>query len=106
MISFLNVNAQLPTPLREAAQKRGIFIGASVQYSDLLQDETYRTIAGQQYDLTTPGNACKWEYIEPELNFYNFTQCDYVFQYARNQNINMAFSANYKIGQPIQPIWQ
>jgi len=91
-MSLLNVNAQLSMPLRQAAQKRGIFIGASVQYPNLLEDETYRTIAGQQYDLTTPGNACKWEYIEPELNVYNFTECDYVFQYARNQN--MTFRAD------------
>eukprot|EP01084_Bolivina_argentea_P090872 163656_1 len=74
------VNSQLPMPLKEAAKGKGIFMGASVRYPDLLNsDETYNKFAAEQYDLTTAGNACKWPNTEPKQNVYNFTQCDYVY---------------------------
>ena len=81
-------NGQLSMPLRVAASKRGIFIGASLKYPDLLNsDQTYNKIAGEQYDLTTPGNACKWTATEPEKDIYNFTECDYVYNWAKSNNM-------------------
>ena len=80
----------LTMPLREAAAKRGTFIGAEVGYPQLINesDPTFNRVVGEQYDLTTPGNACKWAATEPVQDVYSFTECDYVYRFARSKNMS------------------
>ena len=74
-------------PLRDAADIADIFIGSSANY-DILhnQDTEYRNMLKQQYSLITAENGCKWTPTEPEYNIFNFTQCDYIYQTAIENN--------------------
>ena len=88
LFQLLQTYSQLTVPLREAATNRGIFIGASLRIQDLQNnDEQYNKVAGEQYDLTTPGNACKWQATEPHYNVFNFTECDYMHNFAVSKNM-------------------
>eukprot|EP01083_Nonionella_stella_P096945 272534_1 len=80
------INAQLPMPLRNAADIANIFIGTSVNYHTLHQDEEYATVLKQQYSLVTAENSCKWHAIEPQYDVFNFTACDYIQSVAQTNN--------------------
>eukprot|EP01084_Bolivina_argentea_P151405 264258_1 len=79
-------NSDLSMPLREAADKANIFIGSSGNYNILQQDIEYANTLGQQYSLITAENGCKMTPTEPEYNIFNFTQCDYVYNFAQKWN--------------------
>eukprot|EP00756_Hemistasia_phaeocysticola_P045312 Hpha_TRINITY_DN19070_c0_g1::TRINITY_DN19070_c0_g1_i1::g.138323::m.138323/K01181/E3.2.1.8, xynA; endo-1,4-beta-xylanase len=67
--------------LRAAAKGR-LFMGASIREDHLSSDADYASVAAKQYDLVTPGNACKWHKIRAEgEDSYNFTACDHVKNY-------------------------
>ena len=83
---FISVRSQLTEPMREAAMKAGIFIGSAANYGDLQEDAQYAEILGEQYDLITAENSCKWKFTEPNYNESTFTQCDYLFNFAQSKN--------------------
>ena len=74
-------------PLREAALQKGIFIGSEANYDHLMDDKQFGEVLGVQYNLMTAGNACKWQATEPQYNEYNFTQCDYCYNFAVSKNM-------------------
>eukprot|EP01083_Nonionella_stella_P196393 722679_1 len=75
--------ADLQEPLRQAAQKAGVMVGAALNYNYLRQDKQYATVGAQQYDLVTAENGCKWGATEPQQNKFDFTQCDYVQNFSK-----------------------
>ena len=62
-------------------------MGAAIGFPELNSDATYNKVAGEQYNLGTAENACKWAATEPAKNVYNFTQCDFVYDYAKRHNM-------------------
>eukprot|EP00041_Stephanoeca_diplocostata_P007609 m.109180 g.109180 ORF g.109180 m.109180 type:complete len:454 (-) comp16962_c0_seq1:150-1511(-) len=79
------------TTLRDAANKRGIFVGSAINAGHLQQNDSdgdkYRSIAAQQYSLATAENACKWPSTEPEKGKFDFTSCNVVADFAREHDI-------------------
>lgn len=87
LIGICNVFGGLQMPLRDAALKKGIFIGSEANYDHLIEDEQFGQVLGVEYSLMTAGNACKWQATEPHYNVYNFTQCDYCYNFAVSKNM-------------------
>lgn len=83
----MSLTGNLTMPLRQAAEKAGIFIGSALNYYHLQQDSTYAKVGGEQYSLMTAENGCKWQATEPSYNQFDFTQCDYDYQYAKSKNM-------------------
>jgi len=63
--------------LRQAAQSKGIFIGAirNYQLSQNQSDPQYTQVLNQQYSLSTAENDCKWGSIQPNRGQFDFSKC-------------------------------
>ena len=53
----------------------------------LNNDVTYAKIGAEQYNLVTAENGCKWSATEPQENKFDFTQCDYIYYFAKNNSM-------------------
>ena len=72
----------LSESLREAGSKRGIFIGTAANYGYMQNDNDYKTTLSKEYNLITAENACKWSATEPSENEFDFSQCDFLYNYS------------------------
>ncbi|MEU2857941.1 endo-1,4-beta-xylanase [Streptomyces mirabilis] len=71
-------------PLRDLAAAKGKVIGTAVTGSKLTG--TYGDIAGAQFNSLTPGNAMKWETVEPTRGTYNWAEADQIVAFAQAHN--------------------
>jgi endo-1,4-beta-xylanase len=90
-------------PLRQAAEKAGIFVGTALNYNTLHSDASYARVAAEQYNLVTAENGCKWQATEPNYNQFTFTQCDYDYQFAKAHN--MTFRGHNLCWSQDNPSW-
>ncbi|GAA2241313.1 hypothetical protein GCM10010145_04070 [Streptomyces ruber] len=67
-------------PLRDLADAKGKAIGTAVTGSRLTG--TYGEIAGTRFNWLTPGNAMKWESVEPSRGTYNWAEADRIVEFA------------------------
>ena len=72
------------TPLRDLAAAKGKVIGTAVTGSKLTG--TYGDIAGAQFNSMTPGNAMKWETVEPSRGTFNWAEADQIVAFAQAHN--------------------
>lgn len=72
------------TPLRDLASAKGKVIGTAVTGSKLTG--TYGDTAGAQFNSLTPGNAMKWESVEPSRGTYNWAEADQIVAFAQAHN--------------------
>lgn len=94
---FLKVSATPATPaletpstsLRTLAQKRGISIGAAVDFIPLKTDANYRAILLREFDTMVPENAWKFDYVHPTRHRYNFSEVDALMKFAQEHNLKM-----------------
>ncbi len=75
-----------PYSLRTIASQRSLLIGAGVG-TGLAIDPIYGKLLGEEFNITTPENAMKWEFIHPEENRYNFTEGDVFVNKAIQQDM-------------------
>ncbi|MER6629368.1 endo-1,4-beta-xylanase [Streptomyces sp. NPDC000987] len=68
------------TPLRDLGAAKGKIVGTAVTGSKLTG--TYGDIAGTQFSSLTPGNAMKWESVEPTQGSFNWTEADQIVAFA------------------------
>ena len=83
---FTSTLAQLSEPLRQAAAARGVFVGSAANYGYIHDNSDYATVLAKQYDLITAENACKWSATEPEENQFDFSQCDFLYNFSVTYN--------------------
>ncbi|MEV0903929.1 endo-1,4-beta-xylanase [Streptomyces hokutonensis] len=72
------------TPLRDLAAAKGKVVGTAVTGSKLTG--SYGDIAGAQFSSLTPGNAMKWETVEPTQGSFNWTEADQIVAFAQAHN--------------------
>ncbi|WP_262056197.1 endo-1,4-beta-xylanase [Streptomyces sp. STR69] len=72
------------TPLRDLAAAKGKVVGTAVTGSKLTG--SYGDIAGAQFSSLTPGNAMKWETVEPTQGTFNWSEADQIVAFARAHN--------------------
>ena len=72
-----------PTPsLRSLAQARGIAIGAAVGPQYLRDEPAYAETLGREFSMLTPENAMKFGLVHPDRDRYDFTDADYIVDFA------------------------
>ncbi|MEU0251338.1 endo-1,4-beta-xylanase [Streptomyces sp. NPDC006184] len=69
------------TPLRDLAAAKGKVVGTAVTGSRLTG--AYGDIAGGQFGSLTPGNAMKWETVEPTRGGFDWTEADQIVAFAQ-----------------------
>ncbi|MDV9177920.1 endo-1,4-beta-xylanase [Streptomyces sp. W16] len=69
------------TPLRDLAAAKGKVVGTAVTGSKLTG--SYGDIAGGQFSSLTPGNAMKWETVEPTQGSFNWAEADQIVAFAQ-----------------------
>ncbi|MFF9275145.1 endo-1,4-beta-xylanase [Streptomyces griseosporeus] len=67
-------------PLRDLAAAQGKVIGTAVTGSKLTG--TYGDTAAREFSSLTPGNAMKWESVEPSRGTYNWAEADQIVDFA------------------------
>ncbi|MFJ4522522.1 endo-1,4-beta-xylanase [Streptomyces sp. NPDC088810] len=69
------------TPLRDLGAAKGKVVGTAVTGSRLTG--SYGDITGTQFSAVTPGNAMKWESVEPAQGSFNWTEADQIVAFAQ-----------------------
>lgn len=72
-------------PLRDLAARVGLRFGTALIPQDI-EIPSYAAIGGGQFSVVTPGNAMKWQIVEPEQGVYDWSQADQLMSFARAHN--------------------
>ncbi|MGH3298395.1 MAG: endo-1,4-beta-xylanase, partial [Trebonia sp.] len=75
-----NVNAS--GSLRSLAARIGLRIGSAIVPQDI-ETPSYAAIASSQFSVVTPGNAMKWQVVEPTEGSYDWSKADQLVAFAR-----------------------
>ena len=59
------------TTLRSLAQKRGFFVGSTVDYEALQYEPLYSQTLAREFNMVEPENVMKWSAIRPNRNTFN-----------------------------------
>ena len=70
-----------PDSLRALAAEVGLRIGTAIIPFDLDQ-ANYNAIAGSQFSVVTPGNAMKWQVVEPQPGQFDWSFADRLVAFA------------------------
>lgn len=76
-------------PLRELASLRGKFIGSAVQAKLLETPSAYTETIQKQFNIITPENELKFDWIHPSALKFSFEAGDRIVQFAKTSNINV-----------------
>ena len=76
------------TPLRTLAEAQGRYIGTEVTGS-MPSNATIANLAGQQFDMVTPGNEMKWDTTEPSNGSFNLSPGDTIVSFAKAHNMRV-----------------
>ena len=68
--------------LCELAEAKGRYFGTAMT-QNMLSNSTITTLAGQQFDMVTPGNEMKWDTTESRQNSFNFGPGDQIVSWAK-----------------------
>jgi endo-1,4-beta-xylanase len=69
-------------PLHVAADKRGFYVGASVDVAPFRNEAPYQDTLRREFNMIVGGNAFKWDSIHPGKNTYNFADTDALMAFA------------------------
>src|SRR5688572_15807771 len=68
--------------LRDAADDRGLFVGAAVNMNPFRNEPIYTQTLGREFNMIVAENSMKFDAIHPAQNTYNFTDADALIAYA------------------------
>jgi endo-1,4-beta-xylanase len=68
--------------LKVHAAARGLFSGCAVNASLFRDDESFRTLLAEQYNMVVPENCLKWNILRPTAETYNFADADSLVAFA------------------------
>jgi endo-1,4-beta-xylanase len=88
--------------LRAAAEAQGKYFGTEVT-GNMTSNSTITNLAGQQFDMVTPGNEMKWDTTEPSNGTFNFGPGDQIVSFA--QAHNMRVRGHNLVWQSQLPSW-
>ena len=83
----VQVRKGLSSPAKNPISSGHINFGAAVALNPLLTDENYRSLALNQFNLWTPENELKAQFIHPAANTYSFNEADLMVDTALKNNI-------------------
>ena len=71
-----------PGSLRSLAAPIGLRIGSAIIPQDI-ETPSYAAIASSQFSVVTPGNAMKWQVVEPTEGTFDWSQADQLVAFAQ-----------------------
>jgi len=71
-----------PGSLRSLAAQIGLRVGSAIIPQDI-QTPSYAAIAASQFSVVTPGNAMKWQVVEPTEGTFDWSQADQLVAFAQ-----------------------
>src|SRR5579859_7198803 len=74
--------------LKAAAEVQGRYFGTEVTGS-MPSNPTIANLAGQQFDMVTPGNEMKWDTTEPSNGSFNFGPGDTIVSFAQSHGMRV-----------------
>ena len=75
--------------LREVAASRGILFGTEVGKNILVTVSKYADLVVQQCGILVPGMELKWDALRPAPDQFDFTQGDWIAQFARSHGMQL-----------------
>ncbi len=75
--------------LRELAQRRGIWMGASALVDPLQTEPLYSETLAQKFNLLTPENEMKFSRLHPERDRYDFTKSATLVNFAKSHQMQV-----------------
>ncbi len=91
--------------LRVLADRLSLQIGYASRYNwpELAQATLYEEIVSQEFNIATPENSMKWEFIEPVQNQFDFTDMDRLRSFADTHG--MALHGHPLLWYRQNPLW-
>jgi len=80
-IVVITGTASAASTLGASAAEHGRYFGTALS-SGKLNDNTYTTIAGREFNMVTPENEMKWDATEPSQNSFSYGQADQIVNFA------------------------
>ena len=80
--------ASAATSLKSLAEAKGRYFGTAMT-QNMLSNSTVTTLAGQQFDMITPGNEMKWDTTEPSNGSFNFGPGDQIVSFAQSHGMRV-----------------
>ncbi|HBB32474.1 MAG TPA: glycosyl hydrolase family 10 [Cyanobacteria bacterium UBA8803] len=75
------------TPLGQRALAKGLIYGAAANYTTLSSDAEFSARFIKECGLLVPENELKWDTLRPSPDRFDFTQSDWLAQFAQNQGM-------------------
>src|SRR5262249_48499853 len=73
--------------LRDAADSRGLHIGAAVNMTPFRNEPIYTQTLRREFNMLVAENAMKFDALHPAQNTYNFTDADALVAFAEANNM-------------------
>jgi len=74
-------------PLRKLATAKGLIFGAAAGYGILSKDAEFASLFTKQCQILTPEVELKWARLQQTPDRYDFTQADWIVEFAKKNNI-------------------
>ncbi|MFD9739336.1 endo-1,4-beta-xylanase [Umezawaea sp. NPDC059074] len=71
------------------ALPRKVGVGSAIAIAPLVSDDRYRATAGEQFDLITPENDMKPQFVQPRRGVFAFAEADALVDFARANDIDV-----------------
>jgi endo-1,4-beta-xylanase len=68
--------------LKAHTAARGLLAGCAVNARLFREDESFRNLLAEQYNIVVPENCLKWNILRPTADTYNFTDADSLVAFA------------------------
>ncbi len=75
--------------LRSLADEQGFNIGSAVSVDALRNDTTYASVLSREFNTLTPEMSLKMDALRPDANTFNFTDADFIMEFADNHNMRV-----------------
>jgi endo-1,4-beta-xylanase len=75
--------------LKAHAAARGLLTGCAVNARLFREDENFRNLLAEQYNIVVPENCLKWGTLRPTADTYNFTDADSLVDFAQAHNMKV-----------------
>ncbi len=75
--------------LKAHATARGLLTGCAVDANLLREDERFRKLLEEQYNIVVPENCMKWNILRPTADTYNFTDADNLVTFAETHGMKV-----------------
>lgn len=79
----------IPANLADSASKYNIFIGSAVNHNLLTNDQQYKELLKDQFNIITTENEMKFDIIHPQKYKYDFEQADTIVDFAEENKLKV-----------------